>query len=222
MGVALGTGAHAFRFVEGGGEQIGRRDTIGKGVVDLGDDGQSAVCQAVDHVDLPQRPGPVQRFLDQPGDGVVEFAAPARGRQVQWSHVVFEVDRAVLPPHRAMEAVGRVDEHAPQRFESVQALLHHLAGRFHREITGARCIEYGHLDGVHRHVGGLAEQHHRVRTGKSFHTLTLRRRSSGPAIAAVDARAGATPKNCSCPVASAEWGRTARHVSESGLGYDKK
>ena len=80
MGVALGTGADGFRFVEGASEQVCRGDAIGKGVVNLGDDGQSPVCQAVDHIDLPQRPGPVQGLLDQRGDGVVEFAPPARGR----------------------------------------------------------------------------------------------------------------------------------------------
>ena len=52
--------------------------SVDDGVVDLGHDGDPAVRHALHHVELPQRPGPVERTRGQVGHQVGELLGPAR------------------------------------------------------------------------------------------------------------------------------------------------
>ena len=70
--VARGVGVEHQR------QQLGARRAVDRGVVDLGQDGEAVVGQALDDVGLPQRPAPVERAADDAGDELAELRRRCR------------------------------------------------------------------------------------------------------------------------------------------------
>ena len=106
-------------------QQLGARRPVDGGVVDLGEDGEAVVGQALDDVGLPQRAGcrssgrPMMRATRSPS-----WLVGPRGRDGGVAHVEVEVEVGVLDPERVVEArTGTLAQPAPQRLEQVQALL---------------------------------------------------------------------------------------------------
>jgi hypothetical protein len=67
----------------------------------------AAAFEPLDHVQFPERPGPVHHRRVQVGDALLELVLAARRRQPGAAHVVIEVDLAVGP-----ERIGHVERQA--------------------------------------------------------------------------------------------------------------
>jgi hypothetical protein len=91
-------------------------------VVDLGEEADAPVPQAVDEVDLPQRPRPVQRPGHDPGQDLRDLALGARRRDRGLAHVVVEVEVGVLDPVGQVEAERHLDEPPAEGRQQVQPL----------------------------------------------------------------------------------------------------
>ena len=83
-------------------------DPVDEGVVRLGHDREAAVVQALDEVDLPQRPGAVELARLHPGHEVLQLLVAARARQAGPAHVVAHVEGLVVDPHGVGDATGHV------------------------------------------------------------------------------------------------------------------
>ena len=173
-GIRIAVGAEAVLHVHPAGQQIGRRDAVGEGVMNLAQDRDPATRETLDQVHLPERPAAVQRGAGQSTDRLVEFAAPARGFHPARADVVFEVDFGVLPPHRVMELQRDVDQFIAERVELVEPAVDDLPQFLDPETGPAQSVEFDHrqFQRVHVHVGGFAVQQHGVPPAKPFHRDT--------------------------------------------------
>ena len=70
---------------------------------DLGHQGEPVVLQALDHVHLPQRPGPVEPAGEHPADELAELLHRAGSRQRRAADVIGQVEVLVVHPDRAGE-----------------------------------------------------------------------------------------------------------------------
>ena len=97
--------------------------TVDRGVVHLGERGRdAALVDAVDDVQLPQRPGPVERAAVDATDDLAELLRRARRRHGVVSHVEVEVEVGVLDPIRQVEAERHFDEPTPERRQQPEAI----------------------------------------------------------------------------------------------------
>src|SRR3954454_9258852 len=85
-------------------EDLVARDAVDDGVVDLRQQRDVAVRQAVDQVDLPQRAVAVERAGEDAGDGLGEPAVVAGRRDGGLADVEVEVEVGVLDPVRQVDA----------------------------------------------------------------------------------------------------------------------
>ena len=67
--------------------------------------------QALDHPDLPQRPGAVELLRHDPAHQLAQVVVAARGGQGGVPQVVLELKVAVVDPHRAAEVEGDEADH---------------------------------------------------------------------------------------------------------------
>ena len=152
------------------GEQVGRRDAVGQGVVHLADESEAVVGQSLGEVEFPQRVATVQRAAGDLADHLVEFAAAAGSRHLHPAQVIVEVDFAVLHPHRVVHLPRDVDEAVAQRVQQMQA----APDRLSKHVKGEVAVEVGGVDDrdLHRvgvQIGRLAVQQHGVHAVESLH-----------------------------------------------------
>ena len=152
-------------------EQVGRRDPVSQGVMNLVDHRYAAIGQTLDEVHLPQRPAAVQRRAGDLADGVVEFPATTGGGQRPRPDVIAEVDLAVLPPHRVVELERDVDEFVAQRVQLIEPAVDDLPEFVDPERAPAHVQQFDDrdLERVHVHVRRLAVQQKRVPARQSLH-----------------------------------------------------
>ncbi len=77
-------------------------------MVDLADQGETAVGEALDDPQLPQRTSAVELLGHESSDEVLELLVRSRGGKRRVPHVVVEVEVLVVDPHRMpLERDGR-------------------------------------------------------------------------------------------------------------------
>jgi len=79
---------------------VNRPDPVDHRMMRLVDQRNAAILQALDNVQLPQRPGPIERPGDQPADHVLQLGRSSGFRQRRPSNVVRQVEIRVVHPHR--------------------------------------------------------------------------------------------------------------------------
>jgi hypothetical protein len=87
--------------------------------------------------------------------------------------VVFEVDLAVLLPHRVVELERDVDEPIAERVELVEPSVDDLTELVDAEMTALQLgyVDHRELEGVHVHRWRLAVQQHSVPPAKPLQVL---------------------------------------------------
>ena len=94
------------------------------------------VVQALDHVELPQRPRAVQGPGDDPADGLGELLGVAGRRHGVVTHVEVDVELRVLDPVRQIEAERHLDQSSPEGQETVDAIEDDVLGGFQPGAAG--------------------------------------------------------------------------------------
>src|SRR5690606_9751894 len=80
--------------------QVHSRQAVDHAVVDLGDDREPALGQALDHPQLPQRLGAVELLGDDAPRQLLQLIVGAGSGEAGVAYVVVEVDVVVVDPNR--------------------------------------------------------------------------------------------------------------------------
>jgi len=91
--------------------QVGARDAVDHGVVELAQQCLPALAQPLDHPHLPQRLAAVEPLHHDPGDQLAELLVTAGSGKAGMTDVVLEVEVRVVDPHRAPEIEGHRPDH---------------------------------------------------------------------------------------------------------------
>ncbi len=112
-------------------------------VVDLGQHRHDAVLEPVDQIQLPQRPGAVERPGDDPRHLLGELLVGARRRQRELADVEVEVEVRVVDPVRVVEAERHLGQTPAHRRQQRQPLGEHLldVGELELAARGGARIE---------------------------------------------------------------------------------
>ena len=156
-------------------EQAGRHRhpglAVDGAVVHLAVEADPAVGQALDDVELPERPAAVEQHRMQPRRQRLELLERARLGQHHVAHVVVEVDVVVVDPHR----VGEVERHQRELAGEHRRQVHALGDvRLHRLVVALAGVARGRLEqveaaDVHRHLGAFHVQEGAVDDAQVFH-----------------------------------------------------
>ena len=139
-------------------------------MVDLADDRDLAVLEALDDVHLPERPRPVQRPTEHVGGELRQLRPAPRGGQGRPAQVVVEVEVGVLDPDRVVQAERHLDQAAPERWQQGQAVLDEGSHPLEAVATGhrGRVEEHDRTD-VHVVGRGLTRQERGVEAAQALH-----------------------------------------------------
>ena len=142
----------------------------------LGDRGDVAVLEALDHVHLPQRAAAVERSAEDVGRELGQLGGAAGSRQGRPSHVVVDVEVGVLDPQRVVELERDLDEAPPERRQQVEPALDELD----HLLEGVAAGDGGRVeDGRRRHVHvdrrRLEIEEGGIESGEPLHLPTLAR-----------------------------------------------
>jgi hypothetical protein len=159
--------------VEERGEDLVAGHAVGRRVVELREQAEVPVAQAVEQVELPQRPGAVEGARADPRDRLGDLALVAGRRDRRLAHVVLDVEVGVLDPVGQVEVERDLDEPPAKRRNEVQPLLHAapqvLDG--HRPAGGGRrVVDPEHADVAER-PRRLDPQEVRVEARQLVHDL---------------------------------------------------
>jgi hypothetical protein len=91
--------------------------------MDLRERGDIALRQSMDHVQLPQRPGAVQRTGEDARDLLGELLVAARRGKRELADVKVQVEVPVVHPVRVVESERDLGELPPERRQERQAFL---------------------------------------------------------------------------------------------------
>ena len=159
------------------GHLVGRCHTVGQHVVDLVDDRDAVVGQALGDVHLPERAIAVKRGAGDLADQLVQFAAAAGRGHPGLADVIVEVDVVVEHPHRVMQLHRDVDELVAKRRHRLQPRERHGAEQVEVVAADIGHIQHADLERVHVDFRCLGVQHQRVHTVESLHAHPIRRRA---------------------------------------------
>jgi hypothetical protein len=121
-------------------------------VVDLREDAEPTVRQALEDIGLPERPAPIEGTPDDPGDDLGDLVvAPGRWHATV-ADVEVEVEVGILDPVGVVEAERHLAETAPQRLEEMEPALDLCPPGGERVVVG---VVLGF--GVDREAGDVAE-----------------------------------------------------------------
>ncbi len=119
-------------------EDLVARHAVDHGVVDLGQHRRPALGEALDQVQLPQRPVAIERAREDPRDGLGELAVRRRRRDGRLADVEVEVEVRVLDPVRVREPERHVHELPAERRQQVQPVGDEAADVLHAEVAAGR------------------------------------------------------------------------------------
>ncbi len=149
-------------------DQPHRGDAVDQGVVHLGVHRDPAVPQALDQVDLPQRPLQGEPGAVQPPAELEQLADAARLRQGAVPDVVLDVELVVLGPEplagRGQRPRRPLEEQRRRLVVGQHLLVHVLDEAASRALRLVEQLETAH---VHRLVAVLGEEETRSTSGPS-------------------------------------------------------
>ena len=145
-------------------------------MVDLGERGRHPpIVDSVDHVQLPQRSGTVERAGVDPADDVAQLLRRAGRWHRMVTNVEVEVEVGVLDPVRQIEPEWYLDEPSAERDEQPEPLLDEAAGRFEESVAAEPAdVEQVERGDVTERAAGLHVEERRVHPGQLPHGRTLR------------------------------------------------
>ena len=150
--------------VQDGGGHVDGADPVDHRVVGLVDQGDPAAGQPLDDVDLPQRPGAIQRAGDQPADQFVQLDVGARLRDRGTPDVVGDVEVLVVDPDRPGQPTRHEPHLLPVPGHQVQPRLDQVDDLRVLELRAVRVgLEDDDAADVHRCAGVLGVQERGVR-----------------------------------------------------------
>jgi len=136
-------------------------------VVHLGVDGELAGREPVDHGELPQRPGAIERLLVEHGDQRLELGHRAGRRHGRAANVMVEIDVLVLDPERAIEVERHAhDPGVQERHERQAPGDRRLVLRKEVAAVALRQVDQAQATDVRRRLRRLAVQKDRVLIGQ--------------------------------------------------------
>ena len=151
--------------------QLGARAAVDGGVVDLGDDADAVLLEALDDPQLPQGTGAVQRGAgDLPGH-LAQLAAAAGGGAADAADVEVQVEVRVLDPERVRQVERHLAEPAGERRHQVEPASDELLEVLERVAAGDGAGVQHHRHGHVHVVGGVLQvQEGRIEPGQTFHS----------------------------------------------------
>jgi hypothetical protein len=156
---------------------FGAGDAVESGMVDLGQDGERPfreplhLSEALDDVELPERPGAVQGAGVEPGRRDAELAPVAGLGERDVTDVELEVEVGVLHPVGMIETEGHLDDPLPKVRHPVQTALDVGEDLLERDLApgGTGLVVDGQGGHVHGCAGCLQGEEGRVETGQLAH-----------------------------------------------------
>ena len=98
-------------------EKLGTGGAVDRGVVDLREDAEPTVRQALDDIGLPERPAPIEGALDDPCDDLGDLVVTPGRWHAAVADMEVEVEVGILDPVGQVESEGNLDEPATERDE---------------------------------------------------------------------------------------------------------
>ena len=135
MGLAVRFIGLRTSWVHDAGQQIRRRHPVGQGMVHLPDERESLIGHAFGEVKLPQRTAAIQRRAGDVPDDLIELPATTGGGHLHPAHVVVQIDRAILQPHRMMQSQRNVNKFVAQRIQQMQPTQKRVPEQIEAEFT---------------------------------------------------------------------------------------
>ncbi|MGY3124646.1 hypothetical protein ACVWXQ_008583 [Bradyrhizobium sp. S3.14.4] len=137
-------------------DHVGQRRpgaAVDGGVVHLGIEPDLVVLHALEHVELPERPGAVQELGVHPADDAFERGAVARLRQAGAEDVAVDVELVVLDPGGMIDIERRLLQPRLQDRRDVQARDDHRLEIFEEvALVVVRQAKDRHAADMHRHL----------------------------------------------------------------------
>jgi len=150
-------------------QQVGGRDPVDHAVVNLRDERPASVVEALDHPELPERAGAVEVGGEHPAGQVAQLLRASRLGDRGVADVVEDLEVGVVDPHRPPEL---------ERYEAdplpVARHQREVGGDGADQVTvgGRRALEHRDVPDMHRVVGVLDVQEHRVLRAHSVQIST--------------------------------------------------
>ena len=138
------------------GKQVGRSDAVSERVMDLADQGKSAVGQPLDEMELPQGTAAVERSARRSRRSTGRVLAFHLEEGTDSPQVRAKIHGGVFEPHRMVKPKRDSDKFVPQRIQQVKPILHSFAELLEIEVTTSLVREDGDLQRVGVQVWRLA------------------------------------------------------------------
>jgi hypothetical protein len=133
-------------------EQLGPGGAVDRGVVDLREDAEPVVWQALEDVGLPERPAPIEGAPDDPGDDLGDLVVTSGRWHPTVADVEVEVEVGIVDPVGVVQAERHLAQPAPQRLEEMEPALDLCPPGGERVVVGV-VLRLG----VDRQAGDMAE-----------------------------------------------------------------
>ena len=146
---------------------------VDRGVVVLRQQRPATALQALDDVDLPQRPAAVHRPPDDPRDLLGELVRPPGRGEAEVADVEVEVEVGVEHPVRVVEVEGHLDDAPAHRLELADERAPALVDRVERVEVGARPLVDGEPADVAERRGRLHVEEAAVEPRELLHALSF-------------------------------------------------
>ena len=164
-------GGHLRRPIEQDPGHVHAGRAVDRGVVEEQDHRHPAAFQAMDEMDVPQRPAPVERLARQARRELGEPAVVPGRRQRHLREVVVEIEVGILDPVRLAEPQRDLDEPSTRQRQQVQALFDDRAQRLHRQLRALGLEHHDVHEMLERRVGLPGEP--RIGHGQLLHHAHL-------------------------------------------------
>jgi hypothetical protein len=144
-------------------------------VVDLREQGLVPILEPMDQIQLPERPGTIERTRGDPRHLLGELLLRRARRKRQLPDVEVEVEVGIVEPVRIVEAERDLHQPPAQGRQQRQALLHQGADVLEGELAArrGRGVEDGQPGDMARLVRALERQKLRVEAGQLTHRSIL-------------------------------------------------
>ena len=137
--------------------------------MDLEQQGDAAVTQAVDVPELPERAAPVERLPEDVADQSIEPAVVAGRADGRLANVRVDIDLGHVLPHRTVEATGHLHDAPPEQSEEGEPPRDEASDLLRTEARGGVGVERREHPDVHVPLGRLRRQEPGVGPAQPLH-----------------------------------------------------